>query len=119
MTTLRKPGVRTAARLLLALPVAAGLLAAPAAHADWYRGPRGGWHGERHGEWRDHDRHRGGFGPGAVIAGALLGLGAAAVVSGAVAPPPVAYYPAPEPYYAPPPVMYYAPPPPVYYAPAW
>jgi hypothetical protein len=106
--------------LLFAAPVAAGLLFAPVAHAEehgrggWHGGDRGGWHGREY----DH-RGRGGIG----IGGALLGLGAAAVVGGVIAsqayPPPVvyaappAYYPPPG--YYPPPPGYYAPPP-GYYA---
>jgi hypothetical protein len=99
--------------LLIAAPVAAGLLAAPAAHAEW-RGHGGyGWHGgygHYHGGWR---------GPG--VAGALLGLGAAAVVGGVIAsqayaPPPVVYAPPPG-YYAPPPAYYAAPP--GYYPPGY
>jgi hypothetical protein len=95
--------IRTA---LLATPAVIALLAAPAAHADW-RG-HGGWHGP-------HPVYHHGWGPGPVIAGALLGLGAAAVIAGAVAPPPVYYAPPPV-YYAPPPPAYYAPPP-AYYTP--
>lgn len=90
----------TTKRLLLALPVVAtlGMALTPSAEA--------------------HDR-RG----AAIAAGALLGLGAAALATGAFAapvyapPPPVAYAPppvyAPAPVYAPPPVVY-APPPPAY-----
>jgi hypothetical protein len=101
--------------LLIAAPVAAGLLAAPAAHAEW-RGHGGGWHGGY-----EHDHHG-----GAGVAGAILGLGAAAVIGGVIAsqayaaPPPVYY--APPPAYYPPPSAYYAPPqayyaaPPGYYA---
>jgi hypothetical protein len=97
--------------LLIAAPVAAGLLAAPAAHAEW-RG-HGGGGGFRHDGFR-HDRGRG-IGPG----GVLLGLGAAAVIGGVIAsqvyaPPPVYYAPPPA-YYPPPPVYYSAPP--GYYAP--
>jgi hypothetical protein len=98
--------------LFVAVPVAIGLLAAPAAHAEW-RGGHGGWHGpERHGDWH------GGHGPG--IAGAVIGLGAAAIVGGVLAsqayarPPAVVYAPPPV-YVAPPPVVYA--PPPVVYAP--
>lgn len=101
--------------LLIAAPVAAGLLAAPAAHAEW-RGGHGGWHGGGpawhggggwHGGWR---------GPGPV--GAIIGLGTAAILGGVIAsqayaPPPVYY--APPPAYYPPP-GYYAPPP-AYYPP--
>ena len=79
-------------KLLMAAPIAAGLLAAPAAHADW-RGDRG-WH------HRDHDNS-------GAIAGAILGLGAAALIGGAIA--------SSQPhYYAPPPPVVYAPPPPYY-----
>lgn len=101
--------MRTWTSLLVAAPVAMGLLAAPA-YADW--GHRGrGWHGyERH---YDH-------GHGGAVTGALLGLGAAAVIGGIIAstqppvyaaPPPVAY--APPPAYYPPPA--YAAPPGYYY----
>ena len=105
--------------VLVAVPVMVGLLAAPAAHADW-RGREGGWH-----RGYEHE-HRGG--PG--VAGAIIGLGAAALLGGAIAsqaygPPPAYYAPPPPVYYAPPPRVYYAPPqayyappPPVYYAPA-
>jgi hypothetical protein len=99
----RFKGVNTMLRfkaLLIAAPVAAGLLAAPAAHAEW-RG-RGGWHG-------GYEHHHGGPGVGGVI----LGLGAAAVLGGVLASQ--AYAPPPRVYYAPPPAYY--PPPPAYYAP--
>jgi hypothetical protein len=103
---------------LIAAPVAAGLLAAPAAHAEWRGG--GGYHGGGYhggGVWHGGGWHGGGGGP--AVAGAIIGLGAAAVIGGVIAsqayaPPPV-YYAPPQPYYAPPPV-YYAPPP-GYYAP--
>ena len=98
--------------LLIATPAVLGLLAAPAAHAEW-RGGRGGW-----GDHRGHWDHGGGYrGPGP-LGGLLLGLGAAAVVGGiiasqpAYAPPPVYYAPQPGYYPAP---SYYAPP--AYYAP--
>src|SRR5215472_4951762 len=83
--------------LMIAAPVA-GLLAAPAAHADW--GDHRGWHGGgwRGGWHRDHDN-------GNAAAAAVLGLGAAAIVGGIIASQPQ--------YYAPPPVVY-APPPPYY-----
>jgi hypothetical protein len=97
--------------LLIAAPVAAGLLAAPMAHAEWRghggEGGRGGegWHGG--GGWRGHEHHGG---PG--VGGVILGLGAAAVLGGVIASQ--AYAPPPV-YYAPPPAFY--PPPPAYYAP--
>jgi hypothetical protein len=98
--------------ILIAAPIAAGLLAAPAAHAEWHG--HGGWHG---GGWHGGGWHGGYRGPG--VAGALLGLGAAAVVGGVIASQ--AYAPPPPVYYAPPPVYYAAPPvyaqPPAYYAP--
>jgi hypothetical protein len=85
--------------LLIAAPVAAGLLASPMAHAEW-RGHGGGG-------WRGHEHHGG---PG--VGGVILGLGAAAVIGGVIASQ--AYAPPPV-YYAPPPAFY--PPPPAYYAP--
>lgn len=64
-------------------------------HRDW-------GHRDDHGDWG----HRGGGG-GAVIGGALLGLGLGAVVGSAIAaPPPVYYAPQPRPYAPPPPVYY-------------
>jgi hypothetical protein len=106
--------MRPMTKLLIAAPLSAGLLAAPAAHADWYRpGWRGGY------GWRPHyEHHHGNPGRGAIIAGTVLGLGAAAVIAGALAPPPP-----PPVYFAPPPPVVYAPPPayyaqpPAYYAP--
>ena len=95
----------------------AGLLAAPAAHAEWHGhgggGHGGAWHG---GDWHGGDWHGGGYrGPGPGVAGAILGLGAAAVIGGVIAsqayaPPPPVYYAPPPAYYAQPP-GYYAPPP--------
>jgi len=113
--------------LLIAAPVAAALLAAPAAHADWrghggggwhgggggWHGGGGGWHGGG-GGWHGGGWHGGGWrgGPGV---GVVLGLGAAAVAGGVIAsqvyaPPPPVYYAPPPVYYAPPPVYYAAPP---------
>jgi hypothetical protein len=91
--------------LLIAAPVAIGLLAAPAAHADW-RHHGGGWDNG----WHGHEHH----GNGNAVAGELLGLGVGAVIGGVIAsqqpyyyaPPPVAYAPPPA-YY---PQQYYAPP---------
>ena len=108
--------------LLIAAPVAVGLLAAPAAQAEW-RGHdddrKGGWdrgHQGHHGHYRSegHYRHHGGGHNGA-LTGALLGLGALAVFGGVLAAQP--YYAQPyyaQPYYAPPPPVVYAPPPPPY-----
>jgi hypothetical protein len=92
--------------LLIAAPVALGMLAAPAAHAEW-RGHGGGW--GPHQGWGYH----GGYGHrdyGLPLVGALLG---AAVVGGIIASQP-AYTPPPA-YYAPPPAYY----PPPAYAPAY
>lgn len=92
--------------LLIAAPVAAGLLAAPAAHADDH-GHRGNWHGNRGGDWHgggyrgDYYRHNDNSG---AIAGAVLGLGAAAIIGGVIASQQPQYY-------APPPPVVYAPPP--------
>jgi hypothetical protein len=101
--------------LLIAVPIALGLLAAPAAHAQW-RG-HGGW---EHGGW-----DRGGWGHGRfehrhddrALTGALLGLGAVAVVGGIIASqqPPPAYYAPQPPYYSQP--SYYSYPAPYYSAP--
>jgi hypothetical protein len=85
--------------LLIAAPVAAGLLAAPAARADWHHdhGWHGGWHGDR--DWHHHDG-------GDAAAGALIGLGVGALIGGVIA--------SQQQYYAPPPPVVYAPPPPYY-----
>lgn len=101
-------------KLLATAMISAGLLAAPAAQADWHRGGYGGFRGGYGGfrGWHGGDRGWRGPGFGPVIAGTVLGLGAGALIGGALAPRP--YYPPPPVYYAPPPV-YYAPPPPVYY----
>jgi hypothetical protein len=96
--------MRTWSSLLIAAPVAFGLLAAPAAHADW-RHHGGGWGGGG----RGYERHHNGNDHGDAVAGALIGLGVGALIGGMVA--------ASQPqYYAPPPVVY-APPP--YSAPAY
>jgi hypothetical protein len=92
--------MRTWTSLLIATPVALGLLAAPSAHADWRHhdgGRDGGWHGYEH--------HGGGNGN--AVAGALIGLGVVAVIGGIIA--------ASQPQYYPPPPVAYAPPPPPYY----
>jgi hypothetical protein len=93
--------------LLIAAPVALGMLAAPAAHAEW-RGHGGGW--GPHQGWGHHGGYGGHRDYGLPLVGALLG---AAVVGGIIASQP-AYAPPPA-YYAPPPA-YYAPP---AYAPAY
>ena len=46
--------------LLVAAPIAAGLLAAPAAHADWHGHGGGGWHGGG-GGWHGGGWHGGGW----------------------------------------------------------
>jgi hypothetical protein len=99
--------------LLIAAPVALGLLASPAAHAEWRAHGGGGW--GYHGGYG----HRG----GGALAGAILGLGAAAVIGGIIAsqPPRVVYAPQPGYYAAPayPRTYYSAPayyPPPDYYS---
>jgi hypothetical protein len=90
--------MRTWSTLLIAAPVAVGLLTAPAAHADRHHEgwDRGGWHD--HGWHRDHDN-------GGAVAGAILGLGAAALIGGVIASQQQPQY------YAPPPPVVYAPPP--------
>lgn len=91
--------------LLVAAPVVLGMLAAPAAHAEW-RGRHGGW-GPHAGHWGG-----GGYRGPAALPGLLLGLGAAAVIGGIIAAQPVQV--APPVYYAPQPGYYPAP---AYYAP--
>ena len=86
--------------LLIAAPIAAGLLAAPAAEAHW-RGD--GWRGDR--GWHHHD-------DGGAVAGAIIGLGVGALIGGAIVASQPHYAPQ---YYAP----AYAPPPPAYYAPSY
>jgi len=94
----------------LATPVAAQ-------HQDRGRGghaPPSQWHGgNSYGGYRNRDDS------GAIVGGALLGLGLGALLGGAlIAPPPVVYAPPPTYYYNGPPPYYaypYAPPPPVYY----
>ena len=99
---------------LAAAVLAAGIgLTASPADAQWRRG-YGYGHGYRHGYY-----HRG-VGPGAIVGGALLGLGVGALLAAPyyAAPPPVVYAPPPRAYYPPPAYAYapaYAPPP--YYAP--
>ena len=94
--------MRTWTSLLIAAPVALGLLAAPAAHADW-RHHGGGWDNG----WHGHEHH----GNGDAVAGALLGLGVGAVIGGVIASSRPSCFTRLPPVYAPPPVAY-APPPP-------
>lgn len=103
----------------LAASTLALMVAAPvtSAHADWRGGGYGRGYGYRHGYGYGHR----GIGPGAIVGGALLGLGVGALLAAPyVAPPPPRVVYAPPPYY-PPAYAYapyrYAPPPPVYYAP--
>lgn len=113
-------------RLMIALPVLAMTALAPAvANAQYYRGGYGGYRGGHGGYGYGHR----GYGGGAIVGGALLGLGVGALLARPYyAPPPVYYapppvvYAAPPTYYAPPPAYYASPPayyapPPAYYAP--
>ncbi len=94
---------------LLAMTAALAVPLAQPASAQRFQGGHGG-------DRRGFD-HRGND-AGAVVGGALLGLGVGAAIGALVAPPPVYYAPPPV-YYArpagPPPGYYYAPPPAVYY----
>ena len=104
--------------LLIAAPIAVGLLAAPAAHAEW-RGHGGGWgHGGGYGGggYGGGYRHHGGNGGG--VAAGLLGLGAAAIIGGIIATQHPYYAPQPQVVYAPQPYGYYQPAP-VYAAPVY
>jgi hypothetical protein len=67
-------------------------------------------HGHDH---YDHGPDHHGGNTGAVVGGAILGLGVGALIGGALASSQPAYRAPPPVYYAPPP-GYYAPPPPVY-----
>ena len=107
---------------LIAVPVALGLLSAPVAHAEWRHQGGGGW-GHHGGGW---DHHAGGWGHqgyrhrgnGGAVAGALLGLGAAAVIGGIIASQQPQYAP-PQAYYAPQPSYYPGYAPTYYYPPAY
>ena len=101
--------MRISSTLLMAAPIAAGLLLVPAAKADWHhdRDWHGGWHGGGYHEGWHHDDNGAG-----IAAGAILGLGAGALIGGAIAAQQQPYY------YAPPPAVVYAPPP-AYYPPAY
>jgi len=65
-------------RRIFAITMVAALTAAAPAYAQHWHGGGGGWHGGG-GGW-----HHGGsgFGPGAAIAGGLLGLGIAGAIAG-------------------------------------
>lgn len=100
-----------APRLLVIVPVLAGLALATAAPASaQYRGGYGyggyghgyGGYGHGYGGYGHGygGYHRGFFGPG-IVAGALLGIAGGAALGYAIAPPPVVYAPPPA-YYAPP-----------------
>ena len=98
--------MRIRTTLLIAAPVALGLLAAPTARADWHH--HDDWHGGgwRGGDWHEHHDHG-----GDVATGAIIGLGVGALLGGVIASQA-------QPYYAPPPVVY-APPPPYYGPPGY
>lgn len=102
--------MRISSTLLMAAPIAAGLLLAPSAKADWHHDHdwHGGWHGGGgyHEGWHHDDNGAG------IAAGAILGLGAGALIGGAIAAQQQPYY------YAPPPAVVYAPPP-AYYPPTY
>lgn len=95
--------IRSLATLVMAATLAVPFVAT--ATAQHYEHGRGGYY---------HDN------TGAIVGGALLGLGLGALLGGALVPPPPVVY-APPPYYyyryGPPPYYAYpyAPPPPVYY----
>src|SRR5450755_1647052 len=76
--------------LLIAAPVVVGLLAAPAAHADWHH--NGDWHGHGGGGDWHHNNNNGGN----VAAGVIGGLAVGAIIGGVIASQQ-------QPYYAPPP----------------
>jgi hypothetical protein len=100
-------------RVVLVLTVTGAMLVPIAASAQPRHDERGrpqAQHYEQHGPPAGYYGHN--DNSGAVVAGALLGLGLGAVIGGALAAPPV--YAPPPVYYAPPPT-YYAPPPAVYY----
>ena len=87
-------------KFLAALPIAAGLLVGPMAHAadhdrrGGHEGWRGGWHGNPGGHGDGHGG--GGNAATAAVLGGLVGLGLGAALANqypAYAPPPVAYPP--------------------------
>src|ERR1700734_1462892 len=92
--TEKEKAMRYMESLLVAVPVALGLLVTPmitpAAHAEW-----------RHGGWGYHGGYRG-PGWGVPLGAALLGLGVGAAV--VASQPPAYYYPPAPAYYYPPPV---------------
>ena len=99
--------------LLIAAPVMLGLLASPAAHAEW----RGGYH---HGWAHPEVRWGHPVGGNGLIAGTIIGLGIGALAGGMIAAQPVYHAPA-QVVYAPRPAYYAEPvyPAPVYAAPAY
>jgi hypothetical protein len=100
VTHLIRPRSMAMLALAAGLAVPATFPAAAAYPYDHY----GHWHGYYHNN------------TGAIVGGALLGLGLGAVIGSTLAAPPPAYYAPPPPvYYAPAPPTYYAPPPPAYY----
>ena len=92
--------MRRLSTLLIATPVMFGLLAAPAAHAEW-RGGEGGYP-YRGGGYPAYPHHGH---DGRALLGALIGLGTAAVIGGIIASQPRHYQPpavyAPQPGYYP------------------
>jgi hypothetical protein len=96
-------------RILGVLAVAAIFAAGPAvadyrSHGGNHSPPRA-WHGDqRDGGYRYHDNS------GATVGGALLGLGAGALLGGALRPPAMVYAPRPYPYYYTQPPVVYSPP---------
>ena len=94
--------MRSLKTFLIAAPVAFGLLAAPAAHAEW-RGQHDRGGGDHYQPQYRQEHRRGGS-----LAGVLLGLGAAAVIGGIIASQQQHYYQPPA-VYAPQPGYYPAP----------
>ncbi len=93
---------KTLATTLAASVLTLGLTATAPAQAQWGRGYYGHYHR--------------GYGPGAIVGGALLGLGVGALLAAPYAAPPPPVYYAPPPVYYPPPAYVYAPRP-AYYPP--
>ena len=102
--SMRILGVLAAAAIFAAGPAVADYRSHGANHAP----PPRAWHGDRRdGGYHYHDNS------GAIVGGALLGLGAGALLGGVLRPPPMVYAPRPYPYYNAQPPAGYAPP--VYY----